>query len=90
MRCKECRYYDGCEAARGDCHRFPPLSVSIDGSTIWPSVIGQDDWCGEFVSKDAPRAKSDPLLPKVKPCPRCGRTTVQSGGLCSYCDTGNA
>jgi hypothetical protein len=88
MTCKECRFQH-----KSVCHRFPPVGIEPDAEgaprVAW-SIVGTDDWCGEFVRKDGVVQAKDDLASRKYPCKRCGRTTLHSGNLCSYCDTGNA
>jgi hypothetical protein len=93
VTCKECRFYDKYIhlSKRGTCCRYPPVPTGRDYEgdleTEWP-IVHEDDWCGEFVSKDAPEAKA--LETHRALCTRCGKFTIQYGGLCSFCDTNKA
>jgi hypothetical protein len=49
-KCKQCKYYDN-----GACHRYPPVTVGgvveFETLTMHPTVVGEDDWCGEYLQK---------------------------------------
>ena len=47
LSCKECQFFH-----KSVCHAHPPIGNQ------W-ALVGTDDWCGEFVRKDAPQAKSE-------------------------------
>jgi hypothetical protein len=37
----------------GHCHRNAPQQVSLyEQRAIWPRVLLDEDWCGEFVARD--------------------------------------
>ena len=47
MKCKECKY---CEqwGAGYVCRRMPPVVIAGDEFGMVPTVVPEDDWCGEF------------------------------------------
>lgn len=60
--CSECLFFDlsrthvvfgssGKKEAAGVCRRLPPQRLD-DGIYGWPTVNGDNDWCGEFIDGD--------------------------------------
>lgn len=58
--CKNCRFWERGNgiANMGDCRRSAPIGVMVADSDadarswVWPPTHGEE-WCGEFLSKEA-------------------------------------
>jgi hypothetical protein len=54
--CRDCKFF-----LNGDCHRYPPIVITVNGFpvSVFPHV-SRDDTCGEHSPKPAPKKVDKP------------------------------
>jgi len=50
--CGECIFYQQIDDVAGECRRHAPIPRTEKNDVYWPTVIADEDWCGEAEERE--------------------------------------